>query len=55
MFLLASVAVSLITFLAGLYFARRSLAPAERMFAQLTQFTHDASHEPRTPLCSRQL
>jgi two-component system sensor histidine kinase CiaH len=49
-FFLASVAVSLVTFLAGLYFARRSLAPAERMFVQLQQFTHDASHELRTPL-----
>jgi signal transduction histidine kinase len=34
----------------GLWFARRSLAPAERMFERLTQFTHDASHELRTPL-----
>jgi signal transduction histidine kinase len=49
-FLLASIVVSLVTFLAGLYFARRSLEPAERMFAQLQQFTSDASHELRTPL-----
>ena len=50
LFFIASVVVSLVTFLAGLYFARRSLAPAERMFLQLQQFTHDASHELRTPL-----
>jgi signal transduction histidine kinase len=49
-FLLASIVVSLVTFLAGLFFARKSLAPAERMFVQLQQFTNDASHELRTPL-----
>jgi signal transduction histidine kinase len=49
-FLLATLAVSVLTFLAGLFFARRSLAPAERMFRHLERFTREASHELRTPL-----
>ena len=50
MFFIAAVLVSALTAVLGLWFARRSLAPAERMFERLTQFTHDASHELRTPL-----
>ena len=49
-FFIAAVLVTLLTAVLGLWFARRSLAPAERMFERLTQFTHDASHELRTPL-----
>jgi len=49
-FFIAAVPVTILTALLGLWFARRSLAPAERMFERLTQFTHDASHELRTPL-----
>jgi signal transduction histidine kinase len=49
-FFIAAVLVSLLTAILGLWFARRSLAPAERMFERLQQFTHDASHELRTPL-----
>ena len=49
-FFIAAVLVSTLTAVLGLWFARRSLAPAERMFERLTQFTHDASHELRTPL-----
>jgi signal transduction histidine kinase len=49
-FFIAAVIVSALTAVLGLWFARRSLAPAERMFERLTQFTHDASHELRTPL-----
>jgi signal transduction histidine kinase len=50
LFFIASLLVSLLTFLAGLYFAQKSLEPAQRMFVRLEQFTHDASHELRTPL-----
>jgi two-component system sensor histidine kinase CiaH len=49
-FFIAAVLVTILTAFLGLWFARRSLAPAERMFVRLTQFTHDASHELRTPL-----
>ena len=49
-FFVAAVLVTILTAVLGLWFARRSLAPAERMFERLTQFTHDASHELRTPL-----
>jgi signal transduction histidine kinase len=49
-FFVAAVLVTVLTAALGLWFARRSLAPAERMFERLTQFTHDASHELRTPL-----
>jgi signal transduction histidine kinase len=49
-FFIAAVLVTILTAFLGLWFARRSLAPAERMFERLTQFTHDASHELRTPL-----
>ena len=49
-FFIAALLVTILTAVLGLWFARRSLAPAERMFERLTQFTHDASHELRTPL-----
>lgn len=50
LFLLVSGAISGLTFGVGLFFARRSLKPAEEMFQRLEQFTQDASHELRTPL-----
>ncbi|MEK7217930.1 MAG: HAMP domain-containing sensor histidine kinase, partial [Patescibacteria group bacterium] len=52
LYLLVSVAVSALTFLVGLSFARRSLVPAEQMVERLEQFTQDASHELRTPLAA---
>lgn len=50
LYLFVSAAISLLTFIVGLFFARSSLQPAERMMKQLEQFTQDASHELRTPL-----
>ncbi len=50
LYLLVSGVISALTFGVGLFFARRSLRPAERMVRQLEQFTQDASHELRTPL-----
>ncbi len=50
LFLLISTAISTLTFIVGLFFARRSLKPAEHMMQRLEQFTQDASHELRTPL-----
>ncbi len=47
-----SVAISALTFFVGLFFARRSLKPAEQMVERLEQFTQDASHELRTPLAT---
>ena len=52
LFGIVAVVVTLLTFVFGLIFARRSLAPAEAMFVRLRQFTHDASHELRTPLAT---
>ncbi len=49
-FLIISVGISGLTYLVGLFFARRSLRPAEQMMQRLEQFTQDASHELRTPL-----
>lgn len=49
-YLLVSVFISSLTFVMGLFFARSSLKPADRMMKQLEQFTQDASHELRTPL-----
>jgi signal transduction histidine kinase len=49
-FILVSALISVATFAVGLFFARRSLRPAEEMFERLEQFTQDASHELRTPL-----
>ncbi len=51
-YLLVSIAISAITFAVGLFFARRSLQPAEQMMRRLEQFTQDASHELRTPLAA---
>lgn len=51
-YLLVSVFVSLLTFVVGLFFARRSLKPAEEMMERLEQFTQDASHELKTPLAA---
>ncbi len=50
LFLLISGAISGLTFGVGLFFARRSLKPAQHMMERLEQFTQDASHELRTPL-----
>lgn len=50
LFILVSVGLSALTFAVGLFFARRSLKPAEQMMERLEQFTQDASHELRTPL-----
>lgn len=47
-----SILVSGLTFVVGLYFARRNLKPAEEMMQRLEQFTQDASHELRTPLAA---
>ena len=52
LFGIVAIVVTLLTFVFGLVFARRSLAPAEAMFVRLRQFTHDASHELRTPLAA---
>lgn len=50
LFLLISAGISGLTFGVGLFFARRSLKPAQEMMDRLEQFTQDASHELRTPL-----
>ncbi len=52
LFGIVAIVVTSLTFVFGLLFARRSLAPAEAMFVRLRQFTHDASHELRTPLAA---
>jgi signal transduction histidine kinase len=52
LYVLISIAVSGLTFFIGLFFARRSLKPAEEMMERLEQFTQDASHELRTPLAA---
>ncbi len=52
LYLLVSGVISVLTFLAGLLFARSSLKPAERMVERLEQFTQDASHELRTPIAA---
>lgn len=48
--MLTTAGISVLTFFAGLFFARRSLRPAEQAMQRLEQFTQDASHELRTPL-----
>lgn len=50
LYLLISAAVSALTYVVGLFFAKRSLRPAEHMVKRLEQFTQDASHELRTPI-----
>jgi signal transduction histidine kinase len=52
LFVAVSLIITSLTFLFGLVFAKRSLAPAESMLGRLRQFTHDASHELRTPLAA---
>ena len=49
-YILVSLVISGLTFFVGLFFAKRSLRPAEEMLKRLEQFTQDASHELRTPL-----
>lgn len=48
--LLTTAGISIVTFIVGLFVARRSLKPAEEAMHRLEQFTQDASHELRTPL-----
>jgi signal transduction histidine kinase len=48
--MLTTAGISILTFFIGLFFARRSLKPAEAAMQRLEQFTQDASHELRTPL-----
>lgn len=50
LYFIVSLGISLLTFGVGLFFARRSLKPAEEMMERLHQFTQDASHELRTPI-----
>lgn len=50
LYLLVSAGISAVAYGVGLFFARRSLAPAKDMMDRLEQFTQDASHELRTPL-----
>lgn len=52
LYLLVSIVITVLTYGAGLFFARRSLAPAQQMLERLEQFTQDASHELRTPLAA---
>ena len=52
LYLFVSVIISGLTFGVGLFFARRSLRPAQEMMERLEQFTQDASHELRTPLAA---
>ncbi len=50
LYLLVSGGISTLTFFVGLFFARRSLTPAQAAMERLEQFTQDASHELRTPI-----
>ncbi|MDO8468266.1 MAG: HAMP domain-containing sensor histidine kinase [Candidatus Peribacter sp.] len=52
LYFFVSILVSALTFFVGLFFARRSLKPAEQMMERLEQFTQDASHELKTPLAA---
>lgn len=52
LYLVVSIIVSATTYVIGLYFARRSLRPAQEMMDRLEQFSQDASHEIRTPLAA---
>lgn len=52
LYLLTSIAISAVTFVVGLLFARHSLQPAEEAMERLEQFTQDASHELRTPIAT---
>jgi len=51
-YLFTSSIASIFIFLIVLYFARRSLKPAQEAMERLEQFTQDASHELRTPLAT---
>jgi signal transduction histidine kinase len=51
-YLLISSIASIFIFLIVLYFAHRSLKPAQEAMERLEQFTQDASHELRTPLAT---
>lgn len=51
-YLLVTSVISALTFMVGLFFARKSMKPAEQMMERLEQFTQDASHELRTPLAA---
>jgi signal transduction histidine kinase len=44
------IALSFLTFLLGLEFAKRNLEPVRESMERLARFTQDASHELRTPL-----
>ncbi|MDB4978087.1 MAG: integral rane sensor signal transduction histidine kinase [Candidatus Peribacteria bacterium] len=50
LYVFISISISALTYIIGLFFAKRSLRPATQMVEQLEQFTQDASHELRTPL-----
>lgn len=50
LYVIVTVAVSVLIYAVGRFFAARSLAPAAEAMRQLEQFTQDASHELRTPL-----
>lgn len=52
LYLLVSLMVTALTYVVGIFFARRSLKPAQEMMERLEQFTQDASHELRTPLAA---
>lgn len=52
LYFIVSASISALTFSVGLFFARRSLKPAEEMMQRLEQFTQDASHELRTPVAA---
>lgn len=49
-YMLVSILISLLTYVVGKHFVKKSLRPAEAMLVRLEQFTQDASHELRTPL-----
>lgn len=51
-YLMVSAVVSMLTYIVGVAFARKSLAPAQQMMERLEQFTQDASHELRTPIAA---
>lgn len=52
LYVLLSLCISGLVYVVALFFARKSLEPAERVMQRLEQFTQDASHELRTPLAA---